>query len=174
MNLKAQTTATPKPRRRAGFTLIEIVVVLTIVGILSSIAIVNYNRVLAKVEAARIATQLHYIEDAIVEAILDGVGERGFDVGRRPVSQTALGEYLTDANLSDVPEGVRFDIQATRGRRPFLVNVGVESDRSHEAIIEELRRIFPSTGEVTGNGLEYWVSIDSGTLAVFDPKSGSN
>jgi len=174
MNFRALARVAPRSRRRAGFTLIEIVVVLTIIGILSSIAIVNYNKVLAKAEAARIATQLHYIEDAIVEAILDGVGERGFAVGRRPVGQTALGEYLTDANLSDVPDGVRFDIQATTGRSPFLVNVGIISDRSHASIIEELRRMFPSTGEVTGNGLEYWVSIDSGTLAVFEPDTVSN
>lgn len=51
--------------RKRGFTLIEIVVVLTIISILASIAIVNYRAVQNKAEAARIATALHYIEEAI-------------------------------------------------------------------------------------------------------------
>jgi len=155
---------TPRSAER-GFTLIELVVVLTIGAILAGIGIQNYNLVLTKAEAARIATQLHYIEDAVVEAILDGAGPSELNVAATGLERSALADYLTDANLGDVPEGVGFHVVPSVGVDPFLVNIGITSDPRHADIIEELHSMFPRTGGVTRNGLEIWVSIDSGTLA---------
>ena len=58
----------PYTHRRSGMTLIEIVAVLVIVSVLSGISVQNYRRVQVKAEAARIATELHYLEDAVIAA----------------------------------------------------------------------------------------------------------
>jgi len=49
---------------RKGFTLLEILVVLIIIGILTSLALPQYNRVVARSQAAEALTILKYICDA--------------------------------------------------------------------------------------------------------------
>ena len=61
-------TRSPSPRRSArGFTLIEIMVVVGIVGMLSSIAIPNYQRMLLRAKAAE--------RIAIMNAIANGMSD---------------------------------------------------------------------------------------------------
>ena len=163
----------PSTSRSGGFTLIEIVVVLTIISILSSIAIVNYRAVQNKAEAARIATQLHYIEDAVIEAILFGATVRDFaSINAQNVDQSALGEYLTTANLTDMPPGFSIAMNAeyadsTSNPRHFRVFIIVETtdDDQGEAILRELDAMFPPHTTSLSPG-EEWIAIDSRTLAL--------
>ena len=120
-------------RARLGFTLIEIVVVLVIISVLAGIAAQNFSGVRTKAEAARIATQLHYIEDAIIEAILDGATANDFRITPDRVEASVLGDYLTPANLTDVPDGMGFRITPAAQANGFRVLVGIVSDRSHAA-----------------------------------------
>ena len=103
----------PQARSKSGFTLIEMVIVVTIISVLASIAIPNYQAVRTKAEAARIATQLHYLEDAIIEALLDGATMADLaTIDAANISGSVLGDYLTAANLTDVPDGFSFDISS--------------------------------------------------------------
>jgi len=155
------------PNSKAGFTLIEIVVVLVVIAVLASIAIPNYRAVQTKAEAARISTQLHYLEDAIIQAIIEGAVASDFvGINAGSVEQSVLGDFLTMANLSDVPEGMSFQLTAgpKRYTNGYYVSIGIISDASHQAILDELHAMFPRT---SSEGASYlWVDVDSDYLAV--------
>lgn len=62
-------------RRNAGFTLIELVVVLTIISILASIAIVNYRDVQVHAAASALSMDIHTLEEEIFQgAVLNPEG----------------------------------------------------------------------------------------------------
>ena len=58
--------------RRAGFTLIELIVVMTIISILASISVVNYRKALLHAEAARLSMNLHQMEEVVEMSYLAG------------------------------------------------------------------------------------------------------
>jgi prepilin-type N-terminal cleavage/methylation domain-containing protein len=158
-------------RSPKGFTLIEIVAVLTIIAILSSIAIVSYRGVQRKAEAARIATQLHYIEDAVIEAIISGARVNQFaliDVGN--VDQSVLADYVTSANFSDLPPGFAISLRAQlagdgSNQQEFLVVITVEAGDGDTGILAELNAMFPPhTAQYLVN--EEWLAVDSRSLSM--------
>jgi len=154
---------------QSGFTLIEIVVVVLIIGILSSIAVVNFNKVRDKSEAARIATQLHYVEDAVIEAIISGATLADLaNIDATNVATSVLSDYITVANLTDIPNGMSFHITASLTGSVddgnFQVWIELDSDASHAAILDELQAMMPKTINHSGNS--EWVTVDSRDIAV--------
>jgi prepilin-type N-terminal cleavage/methylation domain-containing protein len=149
-------------RDQSGFTLIEIVVVVLIIGILSSIAVVNFNGVRDKAEAARIATQLHCVEDAVIETISSGATLADLAKIDAPnVATSVLSDYITVANLTDIPDWMSFQITASLvgavGIGNFEVWIEQDSDASHAAMM-------PKTINHSGNAER--VTVDSRDLAV--------
>ena len=131
-------------KNQSGFTLIEIAVVVLIIGILSSIAVVNYNKVRDKAEAD-----------------LKSIGPNN-------VATSVLADYITTANMTDIPEGMNIAVSATPvrsgGSNHFSVQISITSDASHTGILNELQAMFPRTLNRMG---EYeWVAVDSKHLAV--------
>jgi len=156
-------------KNQRGFTLIEIVVVVFIVGILSSIAVVNYNKVQDKAEAARIATQLHYLEDAVIEAVISGATYVDFRSSIRSggVGSSVLSDYVTEANMADVPAGMELSIASSlEGDGHFSVWITLESEASHAGILNELEAMFPRS--LGRSGDNEWVRVDSKTLALVE------
>jgi len=156
-------------RNQSGFTLIEIVVVVMIIGILSSIAVVNFNKVRDKAEAARIATQFHYLEDAVIAAIIAGASQADLkSITASDVATSVLSDYVTEANMTDIPDGMSIDISATQdtggGVEHFAVWIAINSDASHAGILNELQAMFPRTLNRMGD--YEWVQVDSRDLAV--------
>jgi prepilin-type N-terminal cleavage/methylation domain-containing protein len=150
-----------------GFTLIEIVVVVLIVGVLSGIAVQNFNKVRTKAEAARIATQLHYLEDAVIEAIISGATQADFaSIFAADVEASVLGDFFTAAEMQDVPEGMQLSVSSAPAGNGFNVWLTVQSDTSHEAILAELEAMFPRTLNRVGD-IE-WVAVNSEMLSVRD------
>ena len=149
-----------------GFTLIEILVAIAIMAILSSIAVVNFQKSKAMAQATQIASHLHVIEDGIIGAILDGYTENDFGgrIDSTNLKQSILKTYLTEANFSDVPKGITLYVTPMRSNNPpqFFIMVMVRGDKRTEETLEALEKMFPKT--MTHLGSSEFVVVDSNTL----------
>jgi len=155
-----------RPSLRRGFTLIEMVAVLVIVSVLSGIAIQSYTKVRVKADAARIATQLHYVEDAVIEALLEGAGESDFaiplDLGQSDLTGHVLERHLGMAGFQDLPGGMHIQVWGRPAGEGFDVQIGLIGFDSEE-VESELQAMFP---RVLGRrGQNEWVLVNSRDLA---------
>ncbi len=83
-------------KNKKGFTLVELMVVVAILGILVAVAIPVYNSVTVKAQINTCAANLRTIESAIMQA---EINEDTVTAG--PLSASGLGEYLKDmANIT--------------------------------------------------------------------------
>lgn len=158
-----------------GFTLVEVVVVIGIIGILSSISIMQYGHIKAKSQAAQVSSNLHVIEDAVISAIIDGREITDFQgpgggsmITQTNFDQTGLSSYISLATLTQVPPGITIMVSArdAQGGKGFLVDVSVRGGSGTDRILEELEKMFPRTMSHSGNF--EWVTVSSETLSVKD------
>ena len=92
---------TAKPTRVAGFTLIEIMIVVAIIGLLAAIAIPNFVRARSTSQANACINNLHQIDGAVTEWAL----EQGKKTGDPAPSLTAdLTPYLKLNANGGIPE----------------------------------------------------------------------
>ena len=80
----------PQSRRRtrAGFTLIEIMITVALVGILATVAGVNYTRVIQRARIARVISELHSIS-----LVLDSFESDG---GTLPIDLLGIADTMRD------------------------------------------------------------------------------
>lgn len=64
-----------------GFTLIELMIVVAIIGILAAIAIPQYQNYIAKSQVSRVMSETGSIKTAIETCMMDGVAEDKCNVG---------------------------------------------------------------------------------------------
>src|SRR5271167_1214432 len=81
---------TTKTVRKAGFTLVEIMIVVAIIGLLAAIAIPNFIRARATSQANACINNLRQIDASINEWAL----EQGKSTGAQPVLGTDLTPYI--------------------------------------------------------------------------------
>lgn len=75
---------------RRGFTLIELMVALCIIGILSTIALPSVRRMRSAAEAAALVERLHLIRDAFIETGLNGPNGLYSEPGEVPPRLSSL------------------------------------------------------------------------------------
>ena len=152
--------------REDGYTLIELLIAIAVIGILASIAGVNYQKLKTMAHATQISSHLHAIEDGVIAAIIDGYTEKDFGgrIDNTNLDQSILKTYLTDANLSDVPKGITLFVAPMRSNNPgqFFIMVMVKGDKGTEKILDSLEKMFPKT--MTHIGTSEFVVVDSNTL----------
>lgn len=81
-----------KAQMQKGFTLIELMIVVAIIGILAAIAIPQYQNYVAKSQVSRVMSETGQLRTAVESCILDGRTALGTDAGQCDVG-------VTDSNL---------------------------------------------------------------------------
>src|SRR5471030_1589961 len=90
---------TTKPSHRAGFTLVEIMIVVAIIGLLAAIAIPNFIRARASSQANACINNLRQIDGAINEWAL----ENGKSNGAAVASPNTVSAYIKLNSVGSVP-----------------------------------------------------------------------
>ncbi|MBI3790403.1 MAG: prepilin-type N-terminal cleavage/methylation domain-containing protein [Gemmatimonadetes bacterium] len=100
-------------RRRAGFTLIELVVAMSIIAILTAIAVPRVRDATARAQAARLVETVHQIKTAYAAA-----GEPTLTTAGSPgVAPPAMAKYVTGGALS-AHDGITIQIGPNSSTQP--------------------------------------------------------
>ena len=89
-------------RTRSGFTIVELLIVIVIIGILAAITIVAYNGIQERARAASIVTALKKIDKAFqVKATNDGIATWWTDAQFTGTSNPTISSVISSTNLKD-------------------------------------------------------------------------
>lgn len=105
-------------KNKKGFTLVELMVVVAILGVLVAVAVPAYNGVTDSANKKVCATNIRTIESAILQAQVAGVELSDGTIGNN--NETGLDDYIKDAATLACPS----DKEATKSGYVFDVDTG--------------------------------------------------
>lgn len=111
-------------KNKKGFTLVELMVVVAILGVLVAVAVPVYNNMTSKAELSTIKANLRIINSAIMQADIDGVTPDETD-------DDFVGAYLQ--GWPDGPKGTTYEIGGTAAPYYGVAILGAEYKEKNAA-----------------------------------------
>ncbi len=147
--------------RRRGFTLVELMVVVTIIGILARIAIPKYQQVRLRARAAAMISELNVIRGAAYQAYENnGVWPAETGTGKVPAAMKSL----LRNGFSFTPEpGVRYDwrLAGMSGGNPARATanatMGMGISTTDLVLRAEVQRQLKAQPTLVTGGIVYWL-----------------
>ena len=113
-------------KRRGGFTLVEIMIVVAIIALLAAIAVPGFLRARKRSQASRIINDLRLIDSAVDQYAIENNKSSGFTV---PVTEWT--KYLkAGTNLAVTGKDILGNAYGARGRRFTAERAGRKQDRA--------------------------------------------
>ncbi|MDR9425099.1 MAG: pilin [Marinobacter sp.] len=116
-------------RKNAGFTLIELMIVVAIVGVLSAIAIPAYQDYIAKTQVTQVVSEISGLRIAYESAITGGTVVSNSQLGYRPSGLTT-GNVGSDIAVLNSDESGHIEVTMGGSAHPGIVGVSVRYERS--------------------------------------------
>ncbi len=115
-------------RAQAGFTLIELMIVVAIIGILAAIAIPQYQTYVAKSQAARVMAETGSIKTAVETCMLDGKTVIGTAAGQCNLGWTNSNLIGQDTPAATGPQtGLTVSIDGTANTAKIEATFGASA-----------------------------------------------
>lgn len=145
-------------QNKAGFTLVELMIVVAIVGFLASLAVPNYYTYLAKAKQAEVsmnlaslhaAQQAYWAENGTYKATLCGKDGIGWQPGGYQQDRSSQNfHYTYGFNLPGSQEGTHY----------FIGKLNTGAEHLQKTLIEDDRFIAAAAGKLRKNGkIDIWV-----------------
>ena len=148
-------------RQRRGFTLVELMVVATIIGILTRIALPKYQRVRVRARAAAIVSELQVVRGAAYQAFEDkGAWPLDAATGKIPAAMSKL----LPGSLSFTPEKkISYDWrlagmpQGNPAKATSAATMGMGVRTSDLVLRAEVQRQLGKQPTLVTGGIVYWL-----------------